>query len=869
METGTRENSSGGDTPVILHPAPEPFKRVCHLPPRTRKLLAIGRALSAQVSEDTAGWRMAGLEPTFVQSGIDGLREILLHEHAVILVSAALPDMQPLAFLEDAVALAPFSIFATTADTLPTSGPSPVRIHRLTPPADASNLRRQVASLLEANPPSAVPPPAEDSLSTVIHSVNRSGRIAGNTAGSIPEAMIRICGELEVLTGCDVLALYLIQQPQSCFVAVSRRPLDSGHRQIVTDEINQTFVRLTGTPPPPITLNLSCTSTDSSAASLPPIRQSVCVPVLIDEQIQGVLCAAYADATTPDVCTAPLLFHLANHVVQAYRELWRARHMAARDPLTGLYNKGMFNEVLKRTFSLAQRKGDVISLLLFDFDHLKSINDHHGHLVGDCLLRDAAGLTLATMRTTDTVARFGGDEFAVMLPGTDLPEARRVAERLLEAFHGRSFSATGACLRITVSIGVSAMRPSRDASCETLLAMADEALLAAKRGGRDRVCDAASTSGSITARAAKGPADATATPSSATASRRRVLVLDDEPAVRDILGKMLQMLQFETVSCGTLQEAIQAIESSVEDFDIVLTDLHLNNNSTGIDLLRELQEKAPWTVKMVVSGYASKDTAIECLRHGAFDFIEKPFAYTQLSAAMNRAMEHRRLLVANRRYHLHLEELVRSRSESLTRTLDTLRSSYAQTIQTLALLIDAREANTGLHSRAVRDAVRILAHRMDVTHHDLEIIEMGAVLHDIGKVAIPDAILQKPGPLTPEERTIMQTHPRVGYGLLAGVPFLHDAAEIVLQHHEAYDGSGYPSGLQGKEICMGARIFAVIDAYHAMRSVRCYRPALSEEAACNEINRFSGRQFDPVVVAAFHTCRAEIETVFNAVRVGG
>ena len=317
------------------------------------------------------------------------------------------------------------------------------------------------------------------------------------------------------------------------------------------------------------------------------------------------------------------------------------------------------------------------------------------------------------------------------------------------------------------------------------------------------------------------------------------------------------------MACATLKEALLAIETGTDEFDLVLTDLHLGNeNGNGIDLLQALKDKAPWTVKLIVSAYASKETAIECLRHGAFDFVEKPFSYTQLSAALNRAMEHRRLLVLNQRYQNQLEGLVRSRSESLANALETLRRSYSQTIQTMALMIDARDGNTGLHCRIAREAVRLLARQMNVSHHDLETIEMGAVLHDIGKLGIPDAILQKPGPLTDADQRIMRTHPRIGYDLLIGVPFLHDVAEIVLQHHEAFDGSGYPAGLKGDQICIGARIFSVIDAYHAMRSTRCYRPAMNEDAAYSEIIRCSGRQFDPSAVAAFLACRPEIEAAF-------
>jgi diguanylate cyclase (GGDEF)-like protein len=765
-------------------------------------------------------------------------------------MGSALPDLRAPVFQEMLAGLAPGAIIASTLP--PAARGTGANIHTLVPPLDPVTVRETLVRLVETHAPASAPPV----LSSILHSLNHVESII-EEATRPATALTGVCREMISVAGADAVSIYLLQTPEPCFVTASTLPVNAAHLRRLTIETEQTFVQLTGVPPPSVTLKADAHPDHAATKPLPPFAKMLRIPLLADHQIKGVLCAAWSSPEEFPPYVASILFHLANHAVLTSHEVWRARSMAAHDQLTGLFNKGMFNESLKQTFSLAQRKGTSVGLLLFDFDNLKGINDQHGHLVGDKVLREAASLTLATVRTSDIVSRFGGDEFAVILPDTDLPAVRRAAERLLTAFRDRHFAAPGQRLRGTISIGVSAMRPAKGLSSHMLLSLADEGLLAAKRAGKDRWSEAPDSSADITLPAL--PAGA-GTPDAA-APRGRVLVLDDEKGVRDILEKMLRLLKFEVVTSATLADALQKVETATEEFDIVLTDLRLGNG-TGIDLLQALKDKAPWTVKMVISGYASKETAIECLRHGAFDFIEKPFAYNHLVAAIDRAMEHRRLLLANRHYQVHLEELVRVRSESLSLALDTLRRSYSQTIQTLALMVDMRAADTGRHCRAVREAVRLLARRMDISHHDLETIEMGAVLHDIGKIAIPDGILQKPGPLTPDERRIIQTHPQIGHDILVGIPFLHDAAEIVLRHHESFDGSGYPFGLKGSEICIGARLFAVVDSYHAMRSERVYRPAMDEKSARDEIVRCSGSQFDPLVVAAFLKCQAEIEEAF-------
>jgi putative nucleotidyltransferase with HDIG domain len=205
--------------------------------------------------------------------------------------------------------------------------------------------------------------------------------------------------------------------------------------------------------------------------------------------------------------------------------------------------------------------------------------------------------------------------------------------------------------------------------------------------------------------------------------------------------------------------------------------------------------------------------------------------------------------------------MVREKSAALREALDLTRRSYEFTLEALVAMLDAREKYTGQHSLRVRDVTVALCKRMGLSQTEQEEIAQGALLHDIGKISIPDAILLKPGPLTPAERKIMESHAEVGHRILSTSSYLEKPAEIVYSHQERWDGSGYPRGLKGEQICVGARIFAVVDAYDAMRSDRVYRKALSPTAARRELARMSGTQFDPAVVQAFLGCQDDLEKV--------
>lgn len=183
--------------------------------------------------------------------------------------------------------------------------------------------------------------------------------------------------------------------------------------------------------------------------------------------------------------------------------------------------------------------------------------------------------------------------------------------------------------------------------------------------------------------------------------------------------------------------------------------------------------------------------------------------------------------------------------------LNNLVKANEETLFGLISALDIKEHNTSLHSQRVRDKTLLLARRFDLDEPRMKAIGLGALLHDVGKIAVPDAILLKPTSLTDEEQKIMRDHPSIGYSIVNRIEFLREAAEIVHAHHEHFDGSGYPKGLKGDNIPLGARLFAVVDTYDALTSTRPYRTPLSHEEALVEIKKGSGNHFDPRVVEEF------------------
>jgi putative nucleotidyltransferase with HDIG domain len=220
---------------------------------------------------------------------------------------------------------------------------------------------------------------------------------------------------------------------------------------------------------------------------------------------------------------------------------------------------------------------------------------------------------------------------------------------------------------------------------------------------------------------------------------------------------------------------------------------------------------------------------------------------------VGRALQHRRLVLENRNYQINLQQKVDEQTAQLQMAIQQLEQSYDDTLEALGSALDLKDAETEGHCQRVTAFTISIAKAVGVPLPYLPVLARAAFLHDIGKMAIPDSILRKPGPLDNDEKIIMRTHCEIGYKVLTHIPFLRDAAEIVLAHQEFFDGTGYPRGLRGEQIPLGARIFSVADALDAMISDRPYRKALPMSHAREEIRRCAGTQFDPRIVEVFNT----------------
>src|SRR5690349_16201370 len=271
----------------------------------------------------------------------------------------------------------------------------------------------------------------------------------------------------------------------------------------------------------------------------------------------------------------------------------------------------------------------------------------------------------------------------------------------------------------------------------------------------------------------------------------------------------------------------------------------------GIKLLEWVRQYDPEVPIIMVTAIHDISTALEAIRRGAYDYILKPFEKDQLFLGVGRALQQRRLVMENRSYQRNLEQLVEERTAQLTGAIAQLEQSYDDTLEALGSALDLKDAETEGHCQRVTAFTISIARTMPVPNAYLPILARAAFLHDIGKMGIPDKVLLKPGPLTDDEKVIMRRHCQIGYDMLIRIPFLRDAAEIVLAHQEFFDGTGYPRGLKGEEIPLGARIFAIADSMDAMLSDRPYSKALPMSYAREEIQRCSGTQFDPRVVDVF------------------
>ncbi len=319
----------------------------------------------------------------------------------------------------------------------------------------------------------------------------------------------------------------------------------------------------------------------------------------------------------------------------------------------------------------------------------------------------------------------------------------------------------------------------------------------------------------------------------------RLLVADDDPAIRKALRIILA--GYDVREAGDGAEALRLFE--VEGADLVLSDLQMPAMG-GLELLRRVKAADDTAAFIILTGAGTVENAVQALRLAADDYLVKPFNVDEVLLACQRALEHRRLVRENRGYQQHLEARVAEQAREIEGLLvDALRS--------LATAIDTRDDYTGGHVERVARYAAATGRELGLAGEALRALWIGALLHDVGKIGVSDAILKKPGALTEEEYEEMKRHPGIGGKVMDSSSFLRPGLPAVLHHQEHWDGSGYPSGLRGEEISLQGRIVAVVDCYDAIVTARPYRGAASGDEALAEIRACAGTQFDPAVVDAF------------------
>jgi response regulator RpfG family c-di-GMP phosphodiesterase len=328
-------------------------------------------------------------------------------------------------------------------------------------------------------------------------------------------------------------------------------------------------------------------------------------------------------------------------------------------------------------------------------------------------------------------------------------------------------------------------------------------------------------------------------------SAASVLIVDDEPSITSVVSRQLTRDGLVCEEAWSAREALRRLDA--QEFDVVITDVKMPEMS-GIELLKIVKNQNPEIQVIVITGNPDVDFAVEAIRSQVDDYLVKPFELTQLSHSVFRSLEHRDLLRENRQYRLELESRVQDQARQIERL-------FLDGMSALAAAIEARDNYTSGHLDRVSSYALSTGQEMGLDERQKWNLWLGSLFHDVGKLAIPDAILNKPGPLTDEEYAQMKNHPQLGVQIVERISFLMPAATCILHHQERWDGKGYPHGLKGQMISVEGRILAVADAFDAMLTDRPYRRGRSEDEAVDELLRCSGTQFDPEVVDAFLRAR--------------
>ena len=332
--------------------------------------------------------------------------------------------------------------------------------------------------------------------------------------------------------------------------------------------------------------------------------------------------------------------------------------------------------------------------------------------------------------------------------------------------------------------------------------------------------------------------------------KERILIIDDDAGTRESLSLILDRKGYETGTAATGREALEKARERA--YNVALLDIKLPDVE-GTELLAPLKKIRPEMAVLVITGYASLESAVRSSLEGALAYITKPLNLNSVLTAVRKACKKQHPPMNNRRlYEVAQQELAERKraDEEGKQYSEKLQALMADITKAIAVTIEMRDPCTFGHQQRVAQLACAIAKEMGLSGETLAEIRVAGSLHDIGKMHVPGEILSKSGGLTGVEFDLIKTHPEAGYSILKTIEFPWPVAQIVLQHHERMDGSGYPAGLSGEDILLEARILGVADVVEAMASHRPYRPALGINKALEEISQKSGSLYDPAVVDA-------------------
>ncbi|MFP4437989.1 MAG: diguanylate cyclase [Chloroflexaceae bacterium] len=592
-------------------------------------------------------------------------------------------------------------------------------------------------------------------------------------------------------------------------------------------------------------------------ANMPP-QAVVAVPLSTGNQLVGAISIGTADIgrtfTPTDIELLQLFAQQATIAIQNARLFTEVQQLTTIDPLTGLHNRRYFFKVAQHEFERTRRYNQDLAIIMLDIDHFKRINDAYGHAVGDQVLRNVAQRCITLLRTTDIVGRYGGEEMVILLPNTGLDGAWQAAERLRTTLAQTEIPTSGRSLSITASFGVAACPPAQPTELATLIECADQALRAAKQRGKNLVVN--------------WEAGLTLV-ETVTPTRRPSPSHQHSQALVRVASRVNSHLDLDTVLTTICQESANVLQVPIAV--IQLYDPAPNHLSfvaaagippgiagqfipTPRPTLDHLIERyGPIVVIPDVREYPQRINEPIHQRLDLRTLVIIPMWHGQaLVGALNIATRGRERTFTAEELTL-LQGLADQAAVAITNAqlYTDLVQAYDATLAGWSRALELRDQETEGHSRRVTALTVRLVDALGIDPADHDHIRRGALLHDIGKMGVPDTVLLKPGPLTAAEWELMRQHPVYAYELLAPIAFLAPALDIPYYHHERWDGSGYPYGLKASATPLAARIFAVVDVWDALCSDRPYRAAWSRAMARAYLREQAGILFDPDIVAIF------------------